>query len=57
MSELIDSIYLPRGSTDEKRAAAIKTITDRQELIEKTGLYAPLLIFAEGGTTNNSALL
>lgn len=48
---------MPRGSGEDKRALALKTITDRQELIEKTGNYAPLLIFAEGGTTNNSAIL
>mgnify|MGYP002632010967 CR=1 FL=1 len=57
MSALIDSIYLPRGSNDESRAAALKTITDRQQLVEETGKFAPLLVFAEGGTTNNSAIL
>ena len=57
MSELIDSIYLPRGSTDEKRQEALATIVNRQKLIEETGEYQPLLVFAEGGTTNNSAIM
>ena len=29
MAMLIDSIFLPRGETEEKRKEAIKTITDR----------------------------
>jgi len=29
MSKLIDSIYLPRGKTEEKRKEAIQTIVDR----------------------------
>lgn len=33
------------------------TISERQDLIEKTGRYYPLLVFAEGGTTNNTAML
>jgi 1-acyl-sn-glycerol-3-phosphate acyltransferase len=54
---LLDSIFLPRGSTEEKRKQALDTIIERQDLIEKTGAYNPLLVFPEGGTTNNSALL
>jgi hypothetical protein len=57
MAMLIDSIFLPRGSSEEKRQLALKTIQDRQEIIEQTGNYNPLLVFAEGGTTNNSAIL
>ena len=36
MSALIDSLYLPRGSGEEKRKEAIKTIGDRQEITEQT---------------------
>lgn len=54
---LLDSIFLPRGSTDEKRKEALDTIAERQDLIEKTGDYNPLLVFVEGATTNNTALL
>lgn len=57
LGDLIDSIYLPRGSSQEKRDEALKRMTDRQELIEKTGNYAPLLVFAEGATTNGSGLM
>ena len=57
LGDVVDSIYLPRGGTPEKREKAIDTIKQRQELIETTGKYAPLLVFPEGGTTNGSALL
>ena len=32
-------------------------IADRQELIESSGSYVPLLVFPEGGTTNGSSLI
>lgn len=57
MAMLIDSIFLPRGSSEAKRMEAIETIKERQKQIEETGKYNPLLVFVEGGTTNNSALL
>ena len=53
----IDSIYIPRGGSEEKRAMALQAIGDRQKLIEETGRFAPFLIFAEGGTTNGTAIL
>ena len=53
----IDSIYIPRGGTEEKKAKALMAIRDRQELIEDTGKYAPFLIFPEGGTTNGSSII
>lgn len=53
----LDSIYIPRGGSDAKRAEALKAIGDRQELIEETGKFAPFLVFAEGGTTNGSSIL
>jgi 1-acyl-sn-glycerol-3-phosphate acyltransferase len=53
----LDSIYIPRGGSEEKKAKALGAIRDRQELIEETGRYAPFLIFAEGGTTNGSGLI
>jgi len=53
----IDSIYIPRGGSEEARNKALTAIKDRQELIEETGKYAPFLIFAEGGTTNGSQIV
>eukprot|EP00356_Strombidium_inclinatum_P016455 CAMPEP_0170493354 /NCGR_PEP_ID=MMETSP0208-20121228/13746_1 /TAXON_ID=197538 /ORGANISM="Strombidium inclinatum, Strain S3" /LENGTH=373 /DNA_ID=CAMNT_0010769273 /DNA_START=276 /DNA_END=1397 /DNA_ORIENTATION=+ len=55
--ECIDSIYIPRGGSEESKAKALAAIRGRQELIEETGKYAPFLIFAEGGTTNGSGLI
>jgi 1-acyl-sn-glycerol-3-phosphate acyltransferase len=57
LANIIDSIYLPRGSSEEKRQAALAAIKDRQDLIESTGEYTTLLIFPEGGTTNGSGLI
>lgn len=52
-----DGIFLPRGSNDETRAKVLNIISDRQEQIEKTKKYHPLLIFAEGTTSNGSHLM
>ena len=57
MIDSIDSIYIPRGGSEEARAKALAAIRDRQELIEETGKYAPFLIFAEGGTSNGSHII
>lgn len=35
--EVVDSIYIPRGGSQEKKAMALSAIRDRQELIEQTG--------------------
>lgn len=52
--DALDSIYIPRGGSEEKKAKALASIRERQELIEETGRYAPFLVFAEGGTTNGT---
>ena len=57
LGNVVDSIYLPRGGTEEKRMAALNAIKDRQDLIESTGEYTTLLVFPEGGTTNGSGLI
>jgi len=53
----IDSIYLPRGGSDEQRQKALDAIKNRQVLIEDTGNYTPILVFPEGGTTNGSSIV
>lgn len=55
--DCIDSIYIPRGGSEEARAKALSAIRDRQDLIEETGKYAPFLIFAEGGTSNGTHII
>ena len=52
-----DAIFLPRGGSDEMRAKAMEVISERQRQIETTKKYHPLLIFAEGCTTNGSSLI
>ena len=55
--DAIDSIYIPRGGSEEKKAQALAAIRDRQELIEETGKYSPFLIFAQGGTSNGTDIM
>jgi hypothetical protein len=57
LGSMVDSIFIPRGGTDESRLAALNAIKHRQELIETTGMYNQLLIFPEGCTTNGAGLV
>lgn len=52
-----DAIFLPRGGSTETRAKAIEIIEERQIAIEQTKKYHPLVLFAEGCTTNGSSLI
>lgn len=52
----IQTVYVKRGDTKEKRAEVIKIILQRQ-LDAEQGLFPPLLIFPEGATTNGSCLI
>jgi len=56
LCSVIDSIFIPRGGSEEKKALALAAIRDRQELIESTGKYSPFLIFPEGTTTNGTGM-
>jgi lysophosphatidylcholine acyltransferase/lyso-PAF acetyltransferase len=56
VSNSIQSVYVKRGDTKEKRAEIIKVILQRQLDAEK-GLFPKLLIFPEGATTNGSCLI
>ena len=57
MIDALDSIYIPRGGSEENKARALAAIRDRQVLIEETGTYAPVIIFAEGGTSNGKGIM
>lgn len=52
-----DSICIPRGGSEEERAFTLQEIGKRQQLIEEGSGYQKFLIFAEGGTTNGTAIL
>lgn len=54
---MVDSIFIPRGGTEEKRLAALNAIKDRQMLIENEGGYNQLLMFPEGCTTNGAGIV
>ena len=54
----LDSIYIPRGGTDEDRKKALELLLERQEVIEADPkMYSPFLIFAEGSTSNNTHIM
>ena len=54
----LDSIYIPRGGTECDRKESLERLLARQEIIEKDPKsYSPFLIFAEGGTSNNTHIL
>lgn len=57
LCDCLDSIYIRRGGTDEQVAEALKVIKDRQDKIEDSEHYNPLLLFPEGGTTNGRQLM
>lgn len=53
----LDSIFIPRGGSDENKKLVLQKIKDRQELIEETGKYAPFCIFSEGGASNGTSIM
>lgn len=55
--EVLDSFYINRGSDQESRDKLVQSIIERQKLIEESGKYGKLCVFAEGGATNCTALL
>lgn len=55
--DVLDSIYIDRGADEVTRQNIVKTIVDRQNLIEEEGRYAPFAMFPEGATTNGTHLM
>ena len=52
------SLMINRGGTNEERERIVQSIIDRQTLIQEPNSVYPILgVFAEGTTTNGSALL
>ena len=52
----LDGLFMPRAKSEKDKELALKQITDRQERIERVGDYKPLMIFAEGTTSNGTHL-
>ena len=55
VSKMIGCLYFDRGSKDSKQQV-MKQMEERFKLIEK-GLYPPLIMNAEGGTTNGRYII
>lgn len=49
-------MWIPRGTAQEDRDKALELIKERQELVEETGEYPPLLIYPEGTTSDGTFL-
>lgn len=57
MTAAIGCIFVTRDASDNERNAVVKSIIDRQKQIEESDDYNPIVIFAEGGTSNGQYLL
>jgi lysophosphatidylcholine acyltransferase/lyso-PAF acetyltransferase len=57
LAMMIDAIFVPLGGNDQARQRIIDIINERQDAIEKTAKYSPLIVFPEGTTTNGTHLL
>lgn len=55
--EYMGCLFITREGSEEKRLNNINKIEERQLLIEKEGLFRPLVVFAEGGTTNGTSII
>lgn len=54
----MDGIFCPRGGSDAAKQKTVDLIGERQRSIEAGGSkHSPLIIFAEGTTTNNTHIL
>jgi len=53
----LNNIWMPRGRSDEAKKAALDAIMERQEIVEQDETFAPILVFAEGGVTNNTGII
>lgn len=56
IAECIQTVFIVRGDTKEKKAEALRIIQERQMYAEK-GVHAPIVIFPEGATTNGEAMV
>lgn len=57
LGKCLNNIWMPRGRNDLAKKAALDAIIERQSIIEKDDSYPPMLIFAEGGVTNNMGVI
>lgn len=56
LADGLQSMYVERGS-EEGREQVMAAISERQRQIEEGSDYAPIIVFAEGTTTNGTTLL
>lgn len=52
-----ESLFIPRSASAAEKDKLVQLIIDRQELIQSTGQYPHILLFAEGTNTNGSGIL
>ena len=52
LCQALGCIFISRGGTDKEKDQIIKDIGERQNIIQKSGTYPPVVVFAEGTTSN-----
>lgn len=57
LCEALGCIFISRGAGQDEKNAVIDQIKDRQKIIEEEGIYPPIIVFPEGGTSNGSSVL
>ena len=57
LGSCLDFVWIPRGSSTEEKQAVLDTISNRQAKIAENGDQNRVMIYAEGGVTNNSGII
>jgi lysophosphatidylcholine acyltransferase/lyso-PAF acetyltransferase len=57
LCQALGCIFIERGGSKEAKDHVIHQIQERQEAIEKDGIYPPMIVFPEGGTSNGISIL
>ena len=54
--EMLNTIYVARGSTDQEREALVQDIIDEKKKGEEDDMWNPVLIYPEGTQGNGTHL-
>lgn len=57
LCEVLGCIFIAREGSQDARNQVIDDIRERQDLIEREGIYPPIIVFPEGGTSNGTSVL
>ena len=57
LCQALGCIFIAREGSQDTRNQVIDDIRERQDLIEREGIYPPIIVFPEGGTSNGTSVL